>query len=186
MKHIIFLITLSWLLLTAYGQNVQESCQNCYPQEVVKLRKEKMYDKTKWFIYSTCCSNKLKFTKSYKGLRKTVTFGELPLKFSDLTIKGDTTEIHFYFFYKNSRVDNELVYNYPTWGCVFIGESDKIIKIASIGDIRYNSFDCHETSTCPDMYELVNISDVKKYLTKHKNKLDPWFRQEAIKRGVIK
>ncbi len=115
-----------------------------------------------------------------------VTYGELPLVFDHVEVRGDSIEIDFDFYYKNHRIDSKLLDFLPYWGAVFVGNSDSVVLYSSTSNFRYQWRRCDpEVVDCP--YREVNPlqPEVIDYIKKNKDKLDPWFRQEAIKRGVI-
>ena len=91
-----------------------------YPQEISQLGLEKLYDKSKWFLYCIHSDKVLQFHKEL-NISDTVTYGELPLNFDNVEIRDDTIEIHFYFYYKNDKVNSTLVSPGPDWGTVFLG-----------------------------------------------------------------
>jgi hypothetical protein len=65
-----------------------------YPRAVDSLQVKDLYDSARWYVYTTHCD------EAYLPKRdtsKSVTFGELPLKFNNVSIKGDTIEINFDF-----------------------------------------------------------------------------------------
>ncbi len=157
-----------------------------YPREIIQTGKQNLYDKAKYFLYCTQGPLKLKFAEPSKK-KLNVTCGTLPLKFDHLEVRGDTVEIDFFFYYRNKRVDGRLVDDLPLWGVVYVGNSDKIILLSSRSEVRYFGYTCiDEKKGCKGFEDYLNTPSNIKYIKQNKNKLDPWFRQEAIKRGVIK
>jgi len=155
-----------------------------YPVEVLKLGKTKLYDKAKWFIYCIQSDRKVRFL-SKTGIKTNITYGTLPLKFENLQLRGDTLEINFNFYYKGEVVD-KLTDNYPHRGAVYIGNSGKIVMYTTNGHARYVWAKCDNPAKCIFREEKPLQPEVIRYIKANKNKLDPWFRKEAIKRGVIK
>lgn len=156
-----------------------------YPLEIKHLGLEHLYDKSKWMLYCMECDAKLKFREE-TNIHDDITCGMLPLKFDHLEIRNDTIEIDFYFYYKSKKVDWKLVDGMPTWGTVFKRNSDSIIMYSARDEYRYFMHSCVDpTVECP--FRTVNPlqPEVIKYIKENRDKLDPWFRQEAIKRGVI-
>lgn len=156
-----------------------------YPQEIIKLNKEKLFDDARWFMYCTQASVKLKFSKSSGITNNNVLLGSLPLVFDHIQLRGDTTEIDFYFYYKGKRVDELLVESSPLWGVVYIGKSDRIALLSSRSDVRYFGYKCPDKNDCKGFESYLKTPYNLGFIRKNKNKLDPWFRKEAIKRGVI-
>lgn len=58
-----------------------------YPKEIKSLGIEKLFDKTKWYLYCITSDQKLDFTvvANHKG---NVTYGTLPIKFDHLEVRG--------------------------------------------------------------------------------------------------
>jgi len=78
------------------------------------------------------------------------------------------------------------VVNTPYWGVVFKGASTTPILFSLRAHIHYTMPWCNDLKKCPRR-ELVPLQpEVIRYIKQNKEKLDPWFRKEAIKRGVIK
>ena len=71
-------------------------------------------------------------------------------------------------------------------GAVYSLKSDSIIKFSWRTHARYIMRKCFNPNNCKFREEKPLQPEVIKYIRQNKNKLDPWFRKEAIKRGVIK
>ncbi|GAA4743681.1 hypothetical protein [Flavisolibacter ginsenosidimutans] len=65
-----------------------------YPKAIDSLQVKDLYDSAQWYIYTWSC-NQSYLPKSRSS--KSVTFGELPLKFKDLSLKHDTLQLNFDF-----------------------------------------------------------------------------------------
>jgi hypothetical protein len=114
------------------------------------------------------------------------TYDQLPLKFDHIEVRNDTVEILFRFVYRGIDINGTIVENPSAWGCVYKLNSTKIIKVVSSGTYRYNSLKCDKPEDCPDMFDAINMENVSQYLKSHKGDVNSWFRNEAIKRGLIK
>lgn len=95
-------------------------------------------------------------------------------------------ELDFFFYYKNEKVNARMVENYPPWGALYKRPSDDIILFSSRSSARYYYLNCKDIEECNYREVKPLQPEVIKYIKENKNKLDPWFRKEAIKRGVIK
>jgi hypothetical protein len=155
-----------------------------YPMEIDSLALNKLYDKSRWFIYCGQSYNQLIFKKQ-TGIHDSITYGMLPLIFDRLQINGDTVEIDWLFYYKGKRVDGKLVENVPAWGTVFKKASDKVLEISTRTDVGYFGYECPPNDSCPGLEPMIQKPEIINYIKQNKNKIDPWFRKEAIKRGLI-
>jgi hypothetical protein len=157
-----------------------------YPQQIVKLKLQKLYDKSRWFLYCIYCDKKLSFRDKLQVPDTSITFGELPLNFDHIDIMSDTIEMYFDFYLRGTKIDEGIVENLLYSGTVFTDGKDSIVLYTS-RLARYFWAQCLDSNEiCP--YREVNPlqPDVKKYIQKNKEKIDPWFRAEAVRRGVLK
>jgi len=157
-----------------------------YPKEIEKLGLQNKYDLTKWIMYCIMSDRHILFNKN-NASSKIITYGTLPLKFNHMQINGDTVEIDFDFLYEGKFVDIKMTDYGPLWGVVFVGNSDTVFRYYSQSDARYFMRRCSpNVKNCP--YREVNPlqPEVRKYIKQNKEKLDPWFRKEAQRKGVIK
>lgn len=157
-----------------------------YPVEIVALHLQDKYDEAKWLLYCIHSDDKLKYWDSKTVSEKT--FGELPLKFDMLEILSDSVAINFRFYDKGVELNGSVIENYLLWGVVFKAESNKTLCYTTTGGFKYLMNYC---SKVPD--EKCNLREVNplqpeviNYIQTNKDKNNPWFRQEAIRRGVIK
>jgi len=158
----------------------------CYPSEVKHLGLQQQYDITRWYMYCILCDREIKFTKE-TGEKEKISYGLLPLKFDHVEIRKDTVEIDCYFYYKDILIDGVTTRNYSLWGLVFKGKSNKPIQFSTQSTGRYYMAICDGAPKDCQVRELNPLQpEVIKYIKQNKEKLDPWFRKQAQKRGVIK
>jgi hypothetical protein len=172
-----------------------------YPKEIQQLGFEKLYDISKWYMYCIHCDGRMEdlypalfwrvgdtaeHINSENPKLDSTTLGSLPLGFDNISIRGDTIEMHFYFYYKGYKVDEKLVESLPLWGTVFYGNSDTIRMYASRSEIRYFMKECVDYANCNVRESKPLQPEVIKYIKSNSKNLDPWFKSEAIRRGVIK
>ncbi|MBL7713341.1 MAG: hypothetical protein JNL13_12775 [Chitinophagaceae bacterium] len=164
------------------SNNVVKEIDN-YPPLIDSLGFRSKYDKTKWFLYCRYCDEKVLFTEQSK-IDTSITFASLDLKFDTLIIKNNLCEMNFRFYFKDSLCDYRLVENRLLWGCVFQVDNDSIIKFSGRTNARYFQFESEK----PEASRFQNLShpDVINYINANKDKLNPWFREEAVIRGVIR
>lgn len=156
-----------------------------YPIEIIGLRLQDKYDEAKWRLYCIHSDDTLKYWDTNKP--KGITFGELPMKFDNLEMLNDSVIINFVFRDDSSELDRYVVGNFIVWGVVFNGNNNQVVCYTTAGGLKYYM---HKCTKVPD--EKCNLREVKplqpeviNYIQNNKAKIDPWFRREAIKRGVI-
>lgn len=157
-----------------------------YPDQVRILGLEHLYDNTKWFLYCISCDRKLIFNPETNVQDTTTTFGMLPLTLDQVILNNDTVEIDLLFRYKGLTVTERLISFSPVWGAVYVGDADSIILYSGRTSARYYKEFCRNSLNCENRAIVPLQPDVIKYITEHKDKIDPWFKMEAIKRAVIK
>jgi hypothetical protein len=119
------------------------------------------------------------------NIKDRFTYGQLPLRFDTLSVRGDTIEINFKFYYKGKPV-NSFVTDPPVWGRAFVKGKNRIVMYSSTGDARYyikRNFD-PKTATARQINPLQ--PEVRAYIIKNKTTLDPWFLEAAKKHHVFK
>jgi hypothetical protein len=181
-------ILLLFILIVSYTYSCkQEDKKNCivinkYPQKIIDLKLEKQYDKTKWLLYCIHCDEIYKFEKT-KNIVDTISFGKISLKFDTVEQFNDTTEIYFDFFYRDTeKCDLSLIYNIEhDIGAAFFGKSDSIIYY-----VRRGTMNIHRATGKRSRHQFPLQPEVLQYIKFNKNNIDPWFKEEAILRGIIK
>lgn len=154
-----------------------------YPKEVKEIKVEKLYDKTKWALYCIHCDELCIFDKS-KGIHDSITFGSLPLKLKEVYRHNDTTDFYFYFYYNDSlKCDYTLINNEKIdLGAAYFKGNDSIIY--------YNELswaNIYIPGRDPRSRYIKQLQpEVIGYIKRNRETLNPWFRGEAIKRGIIK
>lgn len=155
-----------------------------YPLEIKHIGAQKLYDKAKWTLYCIHSDEIVKFAST--NSRDSLTFGTLPLIFDRVSLKQDTIEIRFNFFFGKTKLNYMTVRNKLISGVVFKGYTDTLIYYATDGDAPYFYWYCGNQNDCPYRFGKPLQPEVIKYIRENKARIDPWFRKEAIKRGVIK
>lgn len=153
-----------------------------YPSQIVEKHLESLYDQGKWLIYCIHCDEYCKFYKKLNIL-DTPQFGTLDLRFNKIENFNDTTELSFYFYYKDSIMcDVNTVYNYGelTSGVAFKGNKDSAIYYLSETTMHRFS-----EKGLTSRYENPLQMEVIAFIKNNKDKLNPWFREEAKRRKII-
>lgn len=193
MKSFMPFIALHFLLLSTSCTNaeerVTESYENNYPDIIVQENAEELYDDFIWMIYCMKCDRAVPYLNDVLGITDSsdkITYGMLPLKFVDYakypSIYGDYMEFHFYHNGKSIYDYHEFAPSYIAG--VFNEQNDSLMFLASsthLSKLRT----CEDTLNCTYREVKPLQPDVITYIQNNKNKLAPWFRNEAIKRGVI-
>ncbi|HTN44831.1 MAG TPA: hypothetical protein VL098_00685 [Flavipsychrobacter sp.] len=154
-----------------------------YPDQVRVLGLEHLYDNTKWFLYCISCDRKLIFNPETNVQDTSTTFGMLPLTLDQVIVNNDTVEIDLLFRYKELAVNERLISFSPVWGAMYVGDSDSIILYSGRTTARYYKAFCRNSLNCENRAVVPLQPEVIKYITEHKDKIDPWFKMEVIKRG---
>ena len=156
---------------------------NCfvYPRVVDSLQVKDLYDSARWYLYTWHC-DKNYLPKSDSS--KSVTFGELPLKFNNLALRQDTLEINFDFIDENepypilpsmTRDNKQLVtgvgFDIKTKKRIYMGTTRWFTVVHKGGETRY---------------ENPLQSEVLAYIKNNWNKLDSCFKELAKRRGINK
>lgn len=160
---------------------IYEPCKG-YPAVITQFELQHQFDNTKWMLYCLHCDEKLNFQSTLNN--KDVTFGELPLRFTMFNIRKDSIEIGFKFYYNDRPCDIQLVKNIIDVGAVYKYGSDTVVYWISPTTMKYFYVRCL-VADCPSRYVNPLQPEVYKYIRNNHKKLNPWFRKEAIRRGVI-
>lgn len=164
-------------LFTLLGFFYSCTANSQYPIEIERLGLEKQYDITKWYLYCISCDQKL------EKIDSNITIGQLPLKFKEVIIHGDTTELHFSFYFKNRLININEITKPPYKGVMFI--NDTIYAFLTYGDAYYYRLDDCSTSKCPYREGYPQQKEVIDYIKDNKEDINIWFKNAAIKKGII-
>lgn len=166
------------------NSNQQDTKQNeteknrcfVYPSVVDSLQLKDLYDSARWYIYALQCDENY-LPKS--DTTKSITFGELPLKFDNLVIRHDTLDMNFSFMDKQEPILFSMNRSYKSIiaGVGFnMKTKSKIYMIFPGGNVTYKGgFNRYENPMQPE---------VIKYVKENWNKLDGCFRELAKSNGI--
>jgi hypothetical protein len=168
---------LSIIAMVIYSKTFGQS----YPDQITKLGLQNVYDESKWAMYCIYCDEHVKFENN--KIRSAMTFGEMSLKLNNVSVRDDTTEMNYYFYYDTLRIDYTTTTNYPFAGVVFKG--GKQIYYSTFDVVRYIWVKCDDIDSCTDRWAKPLQPKVVQYIKENASKLDPWFKREAIKRGIL-
>jgi len=149
-----------------------------YPKIVDSLKLKKLYDSTKWYVYTWHC-NTVYLPKS--DTTKKYTFGEIELKFDELHFRHDTIEINFHFFDGKEIILPSMSRNYQelSTGAAFDMKTGK--KLYMISPNNYHS----TIQGSINRFETPLTPEVALYIKNNWNKLNECFRELAERNGVM-
>jgi hypothetical protein len=151
-----------------------------YPKIIDSLNLFKEYDSSKLAVYLWSSNHPFE-PISDSSVNKT--FGELDLVFDTVLFKNDTTEFYFNFIFKGKEIYSFSLRHFQS---IHNG-----VAINKLGKRLYAKSPSGFTAIYKENYPYNEIEypfqpSVVKYLQDYKTKLNPWLREEAIRRGVIK
>jgi hypothetical protein len=176
------------LAFTIYGcnsnqengkQSTEISIDKCfaYPSTIDSLHINDLYDSARWYVYALYCDENY-LPKS--DTAKSISFGELPLKFDNITVKSDTVELNFIFLdnqqsilpsmtRNNKDLSTGVAFNMNTKGKMYMLSSNGYSTVVSGGNNRF------ENSLQPA---------VLTYIKNNWSKLDNCFKELASHKGI--
>jgi len=156
--------------------------EEIYPKKIRDLELGSRYDKSKWALYCIYCDDTVKFEPDTK-IKELITFASLDLKFEDVRQFKDTTELLFYFYYKDTlKCDYKALKNLLiATGTGFVKGSDSIHYYTAEGYGVTKFWEQGDRSPIANPLQ----PEVIKYINNNIDKLSPWFRDEAKRRGIL-
>ncbi len=162
-------------------QNEEMSNDKCfiYPSTIDSLQIKDLYDSARWYVYAWYCDEGY-FPKS--DTSKSVAFGELPLKFDNLTLKNDTVELSFNFLDNqqsilpsmtrdNKELSTGVAFNIKTKRKIYMLSPSGFSTTVNGGNNRYEN---------PLQPEVLT------YIKNNWSKLDACFKELAQQKGIMK
>jgi hypothetical protein len=150
-----------------------------YPSIIDSLQIQDMYDSARWYIYTWECD------KGYLSKKDTLnnkSFGEIPLRFKDLSFTGDTIHLNFDFTDGQDAILPSMTKDIKQL-CSSVGFSMKSrIKLYMLSS---SGFSIVEHSG-PNRFENPLQPEVLVYIKSNWDKLDPCFRALAAQKGLRK
>ena len=150
-----------------------------YPALIDSLQVRDLYDSARWLIYTWHCEQSY-LPKSDSS--KSITFGELPLKFNNLNVRHDTLQLNFDFIDESEhypilpsmmRKHKELVtgvgFDMKARNRIYMGSTSHFTIIEIGATTRYEN---------PLQPEVIT------YIKNNWNKLDSCFKELAEQKGI--
>lgn len=149
-------------------------------KQLDSLNLQREYDKARWWLYCFHCDEKCKFWPE-TGIRNTnITLGELELRLDNFKISRDTLLMFLgFYFHDTIRYDSKTGRFGNLTGVKMTLNNDSIISFYDDGNIKDYWDGPNSRFGNPLQPEVI------KYIRQNKDKIDPWFYQEAKKRGVF-
>lgn len=138
-------------------------------------------DTSKWFLYAIQCDDSSKFgrVRDNKELPR-IPLGFMKLNLSYVAKQNDTLSLLYNFLYNDSTVVQKSTSDKPIIeGVQFNTKSNKIIGFV----VGHTTF--YQRGTPESRYENPLQPKVVVFIKDNKNKLNPWFREEARRRKII-
>jgi hypothetical protein len=132
----------------------------------------------KWYLYCIYCDDTILFTHQDK-ITDTTTYGDLKLKLCRIESHRDTIAFTYCFFYHDSiPCLQNIVKNFPISSVLFKYTDSIPCQFLWAGELMWDVSPHTRMGypTQPDMIE---------YVRENRAKLDPWFVDEAKKRGIF-
>lgn len=148
-----------------------------YPSEIDSLHIQDLFDSARWYIYTLQCDENY-MPKS--DTSKSISFGELPLRFDNLFIKNDTVSLLFNFMDKEQIILPSMTRDYKqlATGVGFNFKAKKKIYIIS------SNTTITSKNNPTSRYENPMQPEVIKYIKDNWDKLNDCFRELAERKGI--
>ena len=160
----------------------------------------------RWNMYCLYADKMVNFLDT--NYPRNLTFGQAELLIDTFFLRHDTFEVNYHFVYQDTLelYDRSIVKNpITTWGVVYSVITKKRIAYSGRTSIRYFGSESVDSNylnfaidsliqrkhDCSDLIQLRKRSfplqpETISFIKERRNELNPWFRSEAIRRGILK
>ena len=153
--------------------------EDAYPTQVRTKNLQEKYDKVKWALYCIYCDDTCRFIKD-TGIRDSLTFASLDLRFDRVQQFSDTTEMYFYFYKDSIKCNLSVIDNNEiAIGAGFKNGNENISYYISPTTMRY-----FWKKGPHSRYENPLQPEVITFIKNNNGKLDKWFLNEAKRKGI--
>lgn len=168
-------------------QAVLNSMKQDYLEQIEELGIAELNEETKWRLYCNHCDVPVKDCngQTLNG----VTYGMLDLQVFFLKYENGKGELA-YTFTRNGATQCTLdsVAGNKVHGIGFEKEGKAPLYYISSGSNKHIATDCDmqdDVSDCPTRMINPDQPVIRKFLATHREKLNPWFHMQAVKRGFL-
>ncbi|WP_129022409.1 hypothetical protein [Edaphocola flava] len=185
------------IIISGCSESSQQSQkqQSHYPGIVDSLQVNNWYDSTKWYLYTYYCMDtpKLILDNEKETNLVNLPYGSLELKFDSLQVINDSFYLFFDFY---NHTENKLLVpgNYPDIHVISNGLMFRKATVDSVLCIA-NSNSSYRLKCTFFSKEILDTTsfklikplqpDVIHFIRTNSKSLNPWFLEQAKKRGVL-
>lgn len=180
-RYVLFIIL---LFCACKGSLNKKQSYSSYPAKIDSLGLQHLYDETKWRLYCYYCDDTIGHRRNTNNK---VTYGELDLEYKDMDVIQDSTLLVFLFDVTDIDIvkyEDDLprhASHYDYCGILYVNNT-----VNAFYGHTFNGFYRQlDTDSRSRYYEPLQ-PEVVTYIKTNKDKINPWFRNEAIKRGILK
>jgi hypothetical protein len=152
-----------------------------YPSVIDSLHIQDLYDSARWYIYTRHCDRIYKMINPQANdSSKNIFFGELALKFKDVSFHGDTLELYFDFMDKDEAVLPSMADKYIELitGMAFNRHNrNKLYMVSPNGFSIYGK-------GASSHFENPQQPNVLEYISDNGSKLNKCFNELARRKGI--
>ncbi len=166
---------------------VLEKMEQDYMAQIARLGILGLYEEVKWRLYCNHCDVPVKDCNGRK--LPGITYGMLDLKVFYVKYENGKGELAYTFLYDNSvQCSLEDVPGNKIHGIGFEKDGIEPLYYISAGEAGQISVRCDtmaDISECPTRMINPDQPVVRKFLAANREKLNPWFHMQAVKRGFL-
>lgn len=166
---------------------VLDKMEDDYLSQINALGITDLYKEVKWRLYCNHCDVPVTSCSgmSIQGL----TYGMLDMKVFYLKFDHGIGELAFTYIYNDSlQCSLANVPGNKIYGVGFQQDNEQPLYYISMGENARVSLNCDtmkDITDCPTRMINPDQPVVRKFLKNNRNKLNPWFHMEAVKRGFF-
>jgi hypothetical protein len=137
-----------------------------------------LYTEAKWRAYTYKCDDTVRWRIPSK-IDTTITMSALDITLRDVKILHDTIEFYFNYAFGSLPFDFDVIDNCKIKAVGFKQQENKVLYYISDCGFSYKDNDSNSRFTNPIQPEVIS------FIKNHKSQLNPWFKDESEKRGII-
>lgn len=168
------------------SETALERMEQDYEQQIEEVGITDLYNETKWRLYCNHCDVTVKDCKGQP--MKGVTYGMLDLQVFFVKFDNGKGEFACTFTYNDKQCTLDEVPGNKVHGIGFMQDGKEPLYYISEGSTKQIPVNCDmqvNINDCPTRMLNPDQPVVRKYLAANREKLNPWFHMQAVKRGFI-